>query len=173
MFYRFDVDRAQYDFRRSTSHHNYDATDIGDTIEVYYWPEDPTVYQLGKGETLRSAKNGQFFAFVAGVMALSVVWFFGMRTNRAILARKKGVITKAKITRIVERRHKWRRTGKGFMEFCTQDMVAGKSLDRSVLELWKLGEGTEIVVFERKGEVWWEGDVGPRESVPRSLPKVI
>lgn len=171
--YRFVVDRAQYDFTRSTSRQNYDATDIGDAFEVYYWPADPTVYQLRRGETLRSAKNIQFWALVSGVIALSVVWFFGMRTNRAILARKKGVITKATITRITERKHKGKPTGKGYLEFCTQDQIVGKSLDRDILALWDLGEGTELVVFARKGEAWWEGDVGPRENVPRKFPKVI
>lgn len=170
--YRFDVDLAQYDFTRSTSRQNYDVKKIGDTIDLYYWPEDPKVLQLRRGETLRSAKNGQLVAFIAGVIALSIVWFFGMRTNRAILARKKGVLTKAKITRIIERRHKWRRTGKGYMEFRTDDGPIGRTVDHDISGLSTLGEGTEIAVFERKGEVWWEGDVGPRKSVPSQLPKV-
>jgi len=171
--YRFDVERSQYNFTRSTSLGNYGAKKIGDTIEVYYWPKDPAVLELRKGETLSSAKTGQFVALVAGVIALSLVWFLGMRTNRAVLARKKGVLTKAKITRIVERHRKGRPTGKGIMEFRTQDQLIGKSLEREILELWALGEGTEIAVFVRKGDVWWEGDVGPRDSVPRSLPKVL
>ena len=171
--YRFDVDRAQYDFRRSTSRGNYDAKDVGDTIEVYYWPEDPKVLELVKGETLRSAKSGQFFALVAGVIALSVVWFLCSRTNRAILARKKGVQTTARITRIEERKRKGRATGKGYLEFRTVDQRVGKSLDHGIDTLLDLGVGTEIVVFVRKAEVGWEGDVGPREEVPRVFPKVL
>ena len=123
--YRLEVERSQYNFKRSTSRGNYDAKDVGDTIEVFYWPEDPKVLELVKGETLRSAKSGQFFALVAGMIALSVVWFLGSRTNRAILARKKGVQTTARITRIEERKRKGRATGKGYLEFGTADQRVG------------------------------------------------
>ena len=92
---------------------------------MFYWPEDPKVLELVKGETLRSAKSGQFFALVAGMIALSVVWFLGSRTNRAILARKKGVQTTARITRIEERKRKGRATGKGYLEFRTADQRVG------------------------------------------------
>ena len=64
-------------------------------------------------------------------------------------------------------------TGKGYLEFRTADQRVGKSLDHGIDTLLDLGVGTEIVVFVRKAEVWWEGDVGPREEVPRVFPKVL
>ena len=171
--YQFEVERSRFDFQRKTSRTNYNAKDVGHTVEVFYWPEDPKVLELRKGQTLQTAKSIQIIVLVAGLVALAAFWFLGMRTNRAVLARRKGISTTAKITRIVERHRKGRPTGKGVMEFRTQDGLIGKSLEREILELWDLGEGAEIAVFVRKGEVWWEGDVGPRESVPRSLPKVL
>lgn len=171
--YQFWVESQSYQFTQGAPRWRLSDAAIGDTLEVYYWPEDPSVYELSKGETMSMARKLQAVALFNGLAAFGMLWHFGMRTNRGILARKKGTRTTATIKRISERYRVGQSGGTGIMEFQTDDGLMGQTLNHDISSLCALGEGTEIVVFERKGEVWWEGDVGPRESVPSSLPKVL
>lgn len=82
----------------------------------------------------------------------------------------RGVTATATITNIVERKKSGWPTGRGYMQFRTVGGLTGESLDASIRTFQALGRGTQIVVFVRGQDVWWEGDVGPR--VPSQLPKV-
>ena len=58
------------------------------------------------------------------------------------------------------------------MIFETEDRKRGQSLDRNIKKLRRLGSGSQIVVFVRREDVWWEGDIGPRTKVLRYFPKM-
>jgi len=170
--FRFVVDANRYDADRTVRRSVYNKFTQGDKVDITYWTKDPRKFEFMRGQTRRNAQGKQFFALIAGVVALGLLWRFGSRTNRAVLARRHGVRTTATISNIVERMNSGQRTGFGYMIFRTQDDKRGESLDHPMDKLRALQSGADIVVFQRGEDVWWEGDVGPRPTTTTLLPKV-
>lgn len=114
----------------------------------------------------------QMIGGIVGLFGLGLLWFSGSRVNSAVLARRKGYRTTATIQRFVERKNSGKPTGRGYMIFETEDRKRGQSLDHNIKKLRRLGSGSQIVVFVRREDVWWEGDIGPRTKVLRYFPKM-
>ncbi len=150
----------------------YHSADQGTQHSIRYLPQSPRVMEYYVGEMRDKARGTQIFALVAGLLALIGLWYFGRRANSAILTRKYGYKTTARISDFVERKRSGRRTGRGYMIFHTEDGLRGESLDHSIGTLRALGAGSEVIVYVRKGTVWWEGDVGPRRLDRSRVPKV-
>jgi len=169
---QFLVSSEEYYQDVEVSRNEYQQTLRGDQKKLKYWPTNPDISEFRAGETQRSARWLQVIALVSGVLSVFILWFVGHKSSRAVLARRYGFLTKATIENIVERKKSGEPTGFGYMQFRSQSGAMGESLNRSMRDLLLLGIGAEIDVFEREGELWWEGDVGPRAKVPRDFPKV-
>lgn len=169
----YKVSGNRYEFERNVEKTFFDQHDLHASVDIKYWKQDPQTFDFIENQTKKSAQWRQGIALGIGILGLMIFWKAGSRTNSAVLARKGGRITTATIQSVVERTGQYGgKTGKGQMSFVTKDGVAGQSLERNIGNLLDLGVGTEIVVFVRNGEAWWEGDVGPRAKVPSQLPKV-
>ncbi|MFT5065364.1 MAG: hypothetical protein ACI9TA_000978 [Reinekea sp.] len=170
--FAYVVDANRYGAERKVGRNFDTSKDVGDPTDIIYWVKDPRKFEYIAGKTARDAVSQQILAGVVGVVALGIIWSLGGKTNRAVLARRRGRRTTATIAQIVERKNSGRPTGRGYMIFRTTGGKAGESLDHPIRTLHALGTGTAIVVFVRGNDVWWEGDVGPRAPVPSQLPKV-
>lgn len=150
----------------------YNRVKEGSETEIRYLYGDPRQFEHYVGERRDTSQHYQFAAGVAGLIGLGLLWVYGMRANRGVLARRWGHRTTATIERFVERKNSGRPIGKGYMIWRLADGRRGESLDRNIRELERLGAGTQIIVYVRKGDSWWEGDVGPRVYPDSRLPKV-
>lgn len=124
------------------------------------------------GDNRTTGRSLQILSGIAGIVALALLWWRGMKTNRGMLARRHGDRTGATIREIVERKSSGRATGKGYMVWVTDDGLRGESLDRPIADLERLGVNSRIVIYRRGDDTWWEGDVGPRAYDAGRVPKV-
>lgn len=170
--FRYDAEGRKFRSVRDTGKTYYEAHSVGDTVEIKYLPARPSRFEYREGQTHQGAKVMQITAGVAGVLGCGLLWWSGSKANRAILARRRGRRTVAQIDSFVEHRNKGRTTGKGYMTFHTSDGQRGKSLTNDIETLRELGQLSEIVVYVRGKDVWWEGDVGPRADRPTPIPDV-
>ncbi len=170
--FTYQVEDRDYRKEKNVGSRYYRRHGVGDSVKIKYWISGPQLFEVTAGNYQKSARVMQFVALGSGIVALGALWYSGGRANSAVLARRKGYRTIAKITNIVERKNSGKPTGRGYMIFQTPENKRGESLDHNIRKLRALGTGTEIVVYVRKDDVWWEGDVGPRDSVPRDFPKV-
>ena len=170
--FRYTVDGQDYVKERNVGRAFYMQHATGQSVPIKYWRAGPKLFEFREGQTKGAAVGMQVAAGVAGLVALGAVWFPGARTNAAILSRRYGHRTTATISAIVEIKKSGRPTGRGYMRFETSDGRRGESLDHRIGKLHALRMGTQIVVFVRDNDVWWEGDVGPRARLLSRLPKV-
>lgn len=170
--FEYEVDGKPVGKIADVGSHLYRRLEVGQTHPVKYLPSNPLKMEFVEGQTRRSAGFYQLFALVAGIFACFLFWVCGAQTNRAVLARSKGVRTKAKILGIVEEKNSGQPTGKGYMIFETKDGKRGESLTHDIRKLQALKMGPDVAVFARGEDVWWEGDVGPRAILSSDLPKV-
>lgn len=170
--FQFDVEGRSYRVEKNVSRSFHATHPKGATSTIYYLRTNPKKIEYFRGENHQDGQQTQFISGIAGIIALGALWYFGQRTNRAVLARQRGHRTVATVTEVVERKKKGKPTGKVYMTWRLADGALGKSLDRKKEELLALGTGSEIIVYVRKGESWWEGDVGPRHVPDSSIPKV-
>jgi len=170
--FSFEAGGKEYRIEKSVSRSFHRANPERSTSTIRYLRSNPRKTEHFVGENAQEGRVLQIIAGVAGLVALGLLWYFGQRTNRAVLARRWGRRTTATITGFVERKKSGKPTGKGYMIWNLADGTRGESLDRNIHVLRALGKGTEIIVYVRKGDSWWEGDVGPRFVPDSSIPKV-
>lgn len=170
--FAYQAGTRQLSRERDTGGSYYRRHDVGDQVDVKYLPQRPTKFEYKDGQTHSSAQVFQIIAGIAGVLGCGVLWWSGSKANKAVLARRYGVRSVATIERFVEHKNSGKPTGRGYMIFRTKDGLRGESLNGNIRELRALGSGTEIVVFVRGRDVWWEGDVGPREARTTPIPDV-
>lgn len=170
--FAYTVDDEVFAGEKNVGRSYYQQHDVGDHHDVHYWRQGPDLFELHVGDRKGNAILMQIIALVVGLIGCAALWYSGSKANKAVLARKLGVRTTARIERFVERKNSGTPTGAGYMIFRTADGLRGESLDRSMRELRKLGTGTDVIVYVRKGHVVWEGDVGPRANSPSMRPVV-
>jgi len=140
--------------------------------EIRYLPDQPDKFETYVGQVRHDAIVLQTVSGLAGLMGVVLLWVFGSRTNRAILARKYGYRTGATVTTIRQRQKKARSNRAGYLTWITDDGVKGKSLYHPLSKLQSIGKDGRINVYVRKGHSVWEGDVGPAEIPDSSVPKI-
>lgn len=170
--FAYDVDGTAYVAKRSVKRSYFYSHSEGSQTQIKYWPENPSLMEHVEGDTRGGAIALQIAALMAGLLACGMLWWSGGKAAKGVLSRKHGVRTTAKILRIVEYKNSGKPTGRGHMVFRTENGVEGESLTHRTRKLKALGIGSEIVVFERGKDVWWEGDVGPRAEHDSDLPEV-
>jgi hypothetical protein len=170
--FRFDAAGQRVERERSVSRGLYRTAPWGAMLEIRYLPDQPTTFETYVGQARDNAVSLQVIAGIAGVAALIILWVFGGRANRAILARRLGYRTVAVVDAVIETKNSGRPSGKGYMVWRTADGVRGESLRHPIGTLRAIGRDAEINVYVRKGHSVWEGDVGPRHVPDSQLPKV-
>ncbi|MEL6573840.1 MAG: hypothetical protein AAFQ64_19485 [Pseudomonadota bacterium] len=170
--FRYHVDGKGYSRQRDTGSGYYRAHEVGDMVEIKILPNRPKTFEYREGQTQSSAVVMQIIAGVAGIVGCGMLWHSGSKANNAVLARRKGRRTVATIEGFVDIKNSGKPTGRGYMMFRTADGLRGQSLNGDIRKLRALGSDTEIVVFVRGKDVWWEGDVGPRAEHQSKLPRV-
>ncbi len=166
------VDGTTYRREHDVGSGFYHDVEVGGSTPVRYLPSNPSVVEHYPGERQDAATTMQWIAGAIGLFALFNLWITGRRANRAVLARRYGYSSTAKVHEIIERRSKGRPTGKGYMVFRTADGPPQMTLDGDVERFLEIGEGAEIAVFVRGKTAWWEGDTGPRPEKRNTVPKV-
>jgi hypothetical protein len=150
----------------------YRGMTIGDTQVIRYLPERPEKMEYYIGKTRSDARWIQVVALFAGIGGLVALWYSGNTVNRAIKARRHGVLTPVTVDRIVETKDDDDKpSGKGQIHWSGAGL-AGRSLPHPMSDFASITPGDTIQVFMFNGEGWWEGDVGPRARVPSALPVV-
>lgn len=170
--FEYRADDRTFERQRDTGRGYYRAHDVGDQVQIKILPARPKVFEFREGQTQSSAVTQQIFAGIAGIVGCVMLWLGGSKANSGVLARRKGRRTVATISGFVEEKKSGKPTGRGYMIFHTEDGLRGESLSANIDRLRALGTGTKIVVFVRGRDVWWEGDVGPREERPSPVPDV-
>lgn len=96
-----------------------------------------------------------------------------MRANDAVRARRYGALITAEVTRMEEivnrdgsRRNHWR------LHFLDEEGRFGQSMQHQQGFILSWPVGAQIDVYRGTRRSWWVEDVGPRQEVPRALPKV-
>lgn len=169
----FDFDAGQVVRREgSVKSSFYRSVSRGGTTPIRYLPNTPKKLEYYVGEYRDKGNTTQIVAGVVGIIGLGLLWFIRGKANSAVLTRRWGHRTTATITGFVEHKNSGRPTGRGYMIWKTESGVRGESMDRSIHELRALKTGTKIIVYERKGASWWEGDVAPRKYPDSGLPNV-
>ncbi|MEO1552101.1 MAG: hypothetical protein AAFR93_17030, partial [Pseudomonadota bacterium] len=170
--YRFSVGDMTVQRERSVSRTQYRGATEGTLHDIRYLPENPQKFETYVGEAHDGAVRLQWIAGAAGSVGLIALWFVGNRANRAVLTRRLGYRTVARVERIVETKDSGRPSGRGYLVWRTPDGVRGESLMHPIWKLNAIGIHAEINVYVRKGHSVWEGDVGPQERDESRFPKV-
>lgn len=170
--FAYDVAGRSFERQRDTGRSYYRAHSIGDAVQIKILPQRPEKFEYSEGQTHTQAKWMQIIAGIAGLVGCGVLWRSGSKANSGVLARKLGVRTTATIDGFVDIKNSGKPTGQGYMMFRTKDGLRGQSLNADIRTLRALGRETEIVVFVRGKDVWWEGDVGPRAERQSEMPVV-
>lgn len=170
--FEYVVGGQVYTTARKVARRYYVGVNVGDQREIRVLPNRPERMEYYLGETRDKARLTQMIAGGLGGVALILLWIYGARVNRAVLARKYGYRSVAEVMSIVERKNSGKPTGRGYMIWNTDEGLRGESLDRPISDLHQIGRGAKINVFVRKGQSYWEGDVGPRTDPDSRIPKV-
>ena len=135
---------------------------VGEPRDIRYLPYAPERFEHTVGMTAGNGRIARMVGWVVGAVSLGTLWFFGMKTNRAILARRFGDELVAEVTEM--RRLKIEVNGRqqARLYWRLPDGTEGRSLMRDASQLVVYNAGDAITVFRRGREMWWEGDVGPR-----------
>jgi len=166
------VDEIVYERSRLVSSAQYRAAEPGSEHTIRYLPHAPNRFETYVGEARDDARGLQIAAGIAGALGLLTLWFFGGRTNRAVLTRRYGYRTVAVVEGITETKNSGRPSGRGYMIWRNPDGGRDESMMHPIEKLNAIGIGAEINIYVRKGHSVWEGDVGPQESDRGSLPNV-
>lgn len=144
---------------------------VGSTDTIYYLPDNPARIETTRSDMglIQSSLAG-WGATVFGVLALIALWFPGIKTSRAILARRYGARIAAELVekREVRTRHGiairliWKEPSGRFGQ--TEPLVHRQA---AAYEL-----GQTLYVFHGPKRSWWEGETGPRAAKPKQMPTV-
>lgn len=140
----------------------YDETVVGQRRDIRYLPYEPEQFEHTVGINATNGRISRMVGWAVGAIGLGTLWFFGMKTNRAILARQHGEELVAEVTEV--RRLKIEVNGRqqARLHWRLPDGAEGRSLMRDANGLVMYAPGDRITVFRRGRDMWWEGDVGPR-----------
>ena len=171
--FSYTVEGNTYLGDRNVGYSYYRQHSEGAAVDVKYWSKGPSLFEYKEGQLQNSARWMQVGALISGVFGCGLLWYSGTRVNSAVLSRRRGQRTTATVLGFVERKNSGRPTGRGFMIFETADGKRSESLDQDIKTLRALGRGSQIVVYVRGNDVWWEGDVGPRKTIESNIPRVM
>ncbi|MEL6645828.1 MAG: DUF3592 domain-containing protein [Pseudomonadota bacterium] len=147
---------------RAVPMHVYDETVVGEPRDIRYLPYEPERFEHTVGLNATNGRIARMVGWAVGAIGLGTLWFFGMKTNRAILARRYGEELVAEVTEM--RRLKIEVNGRqqARLHWRLPDGTDGRSLMRDASQLVVYNPGDLITVFRRGRDMWWDGDVGPR-----------
>lgn len=144
---------------RSETQVNRDAPwQVGDTTQLRYLRDDPSVSDLYEGESAKQARGGLLFT---GASFLGLLGFLGAglwRARKGLIAREYGQRLEVPVSRPPDglKPHELRsifwKTGP---ESYGRSLPFGRNAARPQ-------PGERIVVYNHEDESWWEGDTGPR-----------
>lgn len=171
--FRYTPKGSAYGIKHKVGERYFDRHPLGSMAEIYYLPNQPHMIQTHPFEIYNDAVVYQIMAAISGIAACGVLMFSGNCANSAVKARRYGLREAATVTRIEvvqdsdgkptnQRRLVWRDSTGRF----------GTSLKHDLIYLKNWSPGDDINVFRGPRQSWWEGDVGPREAVPRAFPNV-
>ncbi len=170
--FQFNADARTVTREREVSRRYHRDVTPGDAVDIRYLPHDPREFEAYIGEKRNNAIWAQVIAGLAGLILLAMLWLMGRKVNRAVLARRLGYRTVAKVIQVVETKDSGRPSGGGYMIWQTGDDIRGESLMHPIGKLRAIGSGAEINVYVRKVHSVWDGDVGPRIVPDSRVPKV-
>lgn len=168
----YEVPGVSYKQDRNVGSSYYREHHVGEVVDIKYWSVDPSLFEFKEGQMHTSARWIQIAALVTGIAGCGLLWYAGSRANSAVLSRRRGERTTATIMDFIERKNSGKPTGRGYMKLETEDGKRGESLDHDINKLLALGRGNRVVVYVRGNDVWWEGDVGPRQTHESRIPTV-
>jgi len=146
-----------------TVHGNfYENTKIGDEHTIRYLRSDPTVFEYELDLYRNNSNIVRWIGLFFGVGGLLTLWFFGLKTNVALIARRDGEKRFAQVTGIAETNVEINEKAQARLVWREEDGQVGESFMRDRMELSRLYKlGDKIVVFRLGEKAFWEGDVGP------------
>ncbi|MEM9474809.1 MAG: DUF3592 domain-containing protein [Pseudomonadota bacterium] len=147
---------------RSVPRGVYDETIVGEPRDIRYLPYAPERFEHTIGANAANGRTARLIGWIVGAVGLGTLWYVGMKTNRAILARRDGEAVVAEITQMQRLKIEVNDRPQARLHWRLPDGAEGKSLMRDASKLTAYSPGDTITVFRRGHEMWWEGDVGPR-----------
>lgn len=169
--FAFQIENIKVRDEKSVSAQFYRTAPIGSEKVIRYLPKNSRDFEHYPGATQSKSRGFQLFSAIAGLIGIGALWLAGNKGINAIKTRQYGERTTAVIVGFVERKNSGQPTGNGYKIFRSKNGVRGESLDHNIDRLRALGKSTEIVVYEKGNNVWWEGYVGPRKFDDSSIPK--
>lgn len=142
----------------------YEAAIVGEPRDIRYLPDEPERFEHTVGMNAHNGQTARYVGWVVGAIGLGALWHVGMKTNRAILARRDGEELVAEVTQIQRLNVQVNKRQQGRLHWQLPDGTTGRSLMRDANALATHSPGDKITVFRRGLDQWWEGDVGPRSD---------
>lgn len=164
---------AGYSVKRLVARSFYRKTGLGRSTTIRYLRTAPEKMEYFVGENHEQGRIFQIISLAIGAASLAGLWIVGGRTNSGIRSRRDGEKITGEVVRVVESVDSdGDPTGKGRLHWVDQFGTAGKSLSQSMGVLRRYKKGDQITLYRHRtsGDVWWQGDVGPRRTTRSSLP---
>ena len=170
---RYEVPEGNFASKLAVSESFALSHPTGSKVEIYYLPQAPAEISKSKRVMQSEGTLMRLLAGILGVFGLGMTLMAGLRANTAVMARRFGTLGKAEVTRIegIPSRHSITASTGRFVFLDSQGHF-GKSFEHALpfLHCWQVGDTIDVYMTPRHS--WWVEDLGPRESLPRELPKV-
>ena len=140
----------------------YAASPMGADVELRYLPGVVEAIEVPVGKTASTARWLVRIGTVFGVAALIMLWFFGKRATLAVKARRDGEAGVGEVVEVRATSVSVNNETQARLIWRGPDGEEGQSLMRGITELRKIPVGAKINIYRFGDQMWWEGDVGPR-----------
>ena len=162
--FHFDTWDGPWEGYNAVTRQRFNATRVGDEIEITYWRPDPAVTEIEPGSTAWSASVFVWISAAIIGLSLTALGYFVRETARLLNLRQHGDLVEVSIKDV---KYKKKSTGDAYRTLIwdMEEFGECRSAPHPAESLAHVTPGMLIRVYhdpEGKMAPWWEGDLGPR-----------